>query len=305
MNIGIFGATGFIGSYLLNKLSQHYTVRGFSSSVEDPSKKIMKSSYGSIDGIDCFTKNQDVAIYAAGTVNPREVMASSHDAIISSALEDLKRCLDIFYSNNQRGLFIYLSSAGALYENSFTENYREESTLTPLGFYGTLKLKQEELMRKKFADKNIIILRPCNVFGDPFKKNKATGVIDRLVVSCLSGEVVNIFESLSSERDYLYIKDLGTAVEKILGQRDQFEDRGVLTYNLSSHQMVKLGDVLENVQSYFSSGKARVCFTRIHEPSSWLMVDSTKFRQDIGWKPQYDFKAALADIRLTLEGKNA
>lgn len=301
MNIGIFGATGFIGAHLIDKLGQFYTVRGFSSTVEDEARGVVKGRYDSSEDIGLFVKNLNVAIYAAGAVSPRELHSSEQDIVIQKSIKDLQTCLEIFFLNNPNGMFIFFSSAGALYPNSPSKNNDEESPLGPLSFYGLLKFKQEELISKNYYDKNVLILRPSNVFGDPFKKNKMTGVVDRLIASSIGGEVVNIFENLSSERDFLYIGDLEEAVLKLLATDSVMGRKRISVYNLSSHEMIKLSEIILKVQALIPQGKSKVCFTKIDGISNCLKINSSKFRKETGWAPVFNFERALVEIKKVVE----
>lgn len=298
MNIGIFGATGFIGSHLLLELSKSHIVAGFSSSFEDSSKNIVKGQYDSKELVDNFSKNLDVAIYTAGAVNPRDIHNSKLDAAIEKSILELKISLEIFFKNNPNGLFVFFSSAGALYPHSKTINHNEKSEIIPIGFYGLLKYKQEEIILEKFSNKNILILRPSNIFGDPFKKNKMTGVIDRILSSCIHGEIVNIFENLKSERDYLFIDDLTSAVSVMIESNGISKGNAPTVYNISSHQNINLSDVIYIINKFLPLNKSRICYTKIHELANSLKIDSTKLRNTINWVPINNFEQALNRIKL-------
>lgn len=289
-NVGIFGISGFIGSHLFNSLSQYYSVKGFSSTATG-------ARYDSRVDIDLFTKNLDVAIYSAGAINPRLSTTVESRNIIEVSVKDFETCLEIFFLNNPNGLFVFFSSAGALYPNSFTEFFNEKSSVSPLGFYGDLKYKQELLLANKFSNNNIIILRPSNVFGDPFKKNKTTGVIDKLILSAIRGDVVDIFENLNSERDYLYIDDLQSAVLEILKTDALRKNIGVVTYNLSSHEIIKLNEIIIKIGEHFPVSKSKICYTGIDKLSNRLKIDSAKLRRETGWAPAYNFEKALIKMK--------
>lgn len=303
MNIGIFGATGFIGTHLFNQLGQIHNVRGFSSSLQDESRGIIKGDYSSQKDITLFVKNLDVAIYATGLVDPRAL--EENDEIVMKSVQELEMCMDAFFSSKPDGQFIFFSSAGALYANSPILTYDESFPVQPLGFYGTLKLKQEQLIERRFHSKNVIILRVSNVFGDPFKKNKMTGVIDKLISSSFSGEVVSIFENLKSERDYLYINDLVSAVLKLLAIDLIRNNKEVCVYNLSSHEIIELSRIINKVQDIFPHGKTKVCFTKIDGISNCLKINSNKFRKVTGWSPVFDFEKALIELKKNIEEQQA
>lgn len=293
------GASGFIGSHLIQDLSKSVFTQGFSSSQSCNEKNIFKGDYGSLGDIKSFCNQLDSLIYAAGTVDPRFAQNDQYAALKDSLVGQLDLCLGVFFELNPQGKFIFFSSAGALYPKSFTDIHHEESSLVPVGFYGDLKISQEHLIAKKYGDKDIIVLRPSNIFGDPFKKNTKTGIVDRLINSSITGETVNIFENKLNERDYLFIDDLVSAVSMILTNSEFEKNKGVQTFNLSSHVSMNLEDVIKAVSVTFNGPK--IVYSNQANEQNALKISSAKFRELSGWTTKYSFESALQFLKLKLK----
>jgi UDP-glucose 4-epimerase len=301
MNIGVMGATGFVGSHLIQKLTEKSRVRGFSSSVIIDSLNIMKGDYANPDHLKKFSEDLKVLIYAAGTVDPRLSSDIEYHSIRKKLIEELDLCLKTFFESNKQGQFIFFSSAGALYSKSFDETNNELSPLEPTGFYGELKVSQEELIKQYYGDKNIVIIRPSNIFGDPFKKNKKTGIIDRIIASSLKGDTVDIFENLNSERDYIYIEDLVTAINCCVFDTKLSLGETVKTFNISSNIEIKLRDLIDETFNSFNKPPAKICYTKLNTEPNCIKIDSSKFRKLTGWENHYSLSQALEHLKLKIE----
>lgn len=296
MRVGLIGASGFIGSSLCLSLSKVFDTIGFSSSTSSESPKIVLGDYASSSDLIAFCKNLDVMIYAAGLVDPRTPLNLDNIELKDRYLLEFELCVNSFYKEKPGGMFIFLSSAGALYPKSFDRDQSELSPINPESFYGDLKHSQEQSLLEKHGNKNIIILRLSNIFGSPFKKNKKTGLIDRLIASCIDKSVVNIFENLKSERDYLYIGDLVSAVTCILNNGQLKENFSVQVFNVSSEYQYNIEQLIIETQKIFGKPGPKVCFTQIDVPKNGLKVSSKKFRNLTGWKPRYSLEVAMKEI---------
>lgn len=298
MEIGITGASGFIGGHLVKALGANHNVSGFSGSVNDASLNIVKKSYSSLEDITTFTQKKDVLIFTSGPVDPRGAK-ESFLPLIDENLLLLKRFSESFFDQNPSGMFIFLSSAGSLYEVADSSLKFEESPLRPLSFYGELKLQQEEFLKKSFKS-NVIILRLTNIYGDPFKKNQSTGLIDKLIKSLHTSEITEIFANIHSERDYLLIDDLCSLLCKIVDAR---EDK-LTVYNVSSHECLSIESIISEINKVFSPEKIHVSFKNTSTIADKLVVNSNKARNVFGWHPQSLFRENLLQIKKRIQENN-
>lgn len=292
------GISGFIGSYLFNFLKdENCKVRGFSSSDSVKDINIINGKYDSVFDLKQFFNGVDLVIYAAGVVAPHQEHFSNVDESILKLVDELELCMNIFYKCNPNGIFIFISSAGALYPLNLEASCNESVPLSPKSFYGHLKFAQEVMIKKNFSGKSVVILRPTNVFGNPYKKNKKTGVIDKVILSSLNGDIVEIFENLNSKRNYIYISDFCSAIFQLISTELAHPINEIAIYNLSSNIALTLSEVLQGVYSVFGKNKARICYTQIDVIETQLNVDSTLLRNKLNWTPRFDFLKSLNDMK--------
>jgi UDP-glucose 4-epimerase len=149
----------------------------------------------------------------------------------------------------QKPLFIFLSSAGAVYGNSDGIPHNEEDSLNPIGWYGRAKVAAEMLcnyFKDAFA-MNILILRITNPYGFEYKADRPQGIIQTALHCGINNETLKIWGNGSSIKDYLYIDDLCHAIAKLI------DKKCVGTYNVSygaSYSVVEVLSVIQNILGY-------------------------------------------------------
>jgi len=302
LRVGVVGVSGFIGSHLFDGLSSLHSIKGFSSSFSDEYKKIQKGDYFNNEDIQLFCNNLDTLIYAAGMVNPRFSTDENLEKAIKQQIHQLDLWLEIFFKKNPDGKLILFSSSGALYPKSFEKIYDESDSLDPQGCYGMLKFGEENLIINKYFKHKIVILRPSNVYGDPFKKNIHTGIIDRLIYASINGGVINIFDNQLNRRDYLYIEDLIHAVGIVLGDKLFFQTTGIQVFNLCSQISLTIEEVIFYVRKHF--GDVELVYSNQDVAINALFLSSKKFRLLTNWKPRNSFEDSLQKIKQKISRDN-
>lgn len=106
------------------------------------------------------------------------------------------------------GTFVLASSAGGVYAGSERAPFSSESTPTPLGAYGHLKLAQERAAREILSKSiRILIARFANLYGPGQDLNKLQGLISQLALTSLTRKPLTIFVPLDTLRDYITADD--------------------------------------------------------------------------------------------------
>lgn len=175
MNILITGASGFIGS----NLSKHLFDCGFfleSLDLGQPLTPELKVAYHWNDLPNLNFDHINTMIHLAGKAHDtRNTSYAKNYFDINTGLT--QKIFDKFLETDARK-FIFLSSIAAAAEKGTEDSLNEGCIPSPIGPYGESKLKAEEYILSKMADKKdrmgrkkVYILRPCMIHGPRNKGN--------------------------------------------------------------------------------------------------------------------------------------
>lgn len=205
MKILITGSSGFVGSYLVKKLSKkHQIVKYDLSEGQDvlDSKLLTKK-----------LKGIDLVIHLAAFISAQESWEKPVDYIRNNTLGTLS-VIDCAIKSGVKKM-IFFSSAAV-----------KARPLTP---YAVSKIDAEELI-KLYSDKTkTIIVRPENIYGLGQKENYGY-VIHNFIKAVKSGEDIKIYGSGNQSRDFIYIEDVVNFVDNLL-----------MIQNIKSGSIISLG----------------------------------------------------------------
>lgn len=234
MTIFITGAGGFIGKHLLKELHL-LNVKLFLLIRENDS--IPAFQYANIEWIKGdlinpasyreFLKKSDVVIHmAAELYNPKYFMETNVEAV------DLM-INEINASSVKR--VIHLSSVGVvgMQHSSKKIIVNEVSACFPKNEYERTKLISEKLWKEKLINKDLVIIRPTNVFGEEHPRKHLKNIIEHITHKkyflCSAHSMVN----------YVYAGDIASSIAFFLVNTELNE-----TYNvgesISMHQFVAI-----------------------------------------------------------------
>lgn len=147
------------------------------------------------------------------------------------------------------GTFTLASSAGGVYAGSLNPPFTSSTPPVPIGTYGALKLAKEAAafdIAKHGIDTTIT--RIANLYGPGQDLTKLQGVVSRLCLASITRQEINIFVSLDTLRDYIYVTD---AAQRILHWSDPQSHRRTSEPQIrvvASGQSMGLGSVINTVQ---------------------------------------------------------
>lgn len=106
------------------------------------------------------------------------------------------------------GIVFLTSSAGGVYAGAANPPFNTHTPPVPMSAYGELKLQQEadatELLTGICP---LVVGRFSNLYGPGQNLGKLQGLISRLALSAATQQPINIFVSLDTLRDYIYVDD--------------------------------------------------------------------------------------------------
>jgi UDP-glucose 4-epimerase len=191
--------------------------------------------------------------------------------------------------------FVFASS-GAVYAPEPTPHREESSPLAPSDVYGFTKWQGEQYVRY-FATKTgfpAVIVRLFNVVG-PGETNPH--LLPEIVAQLKAGYTALRLGNLSSERDYIHVKDAaqGFMAAALQGAVQPGE---TVVANLGT-QVAYAGDQLlamlrERTGINFAVETDPSRLRKVDRP--YLAADNTRMRERFGWRPQHTLQDTLTDI---------
>lgn len=245
----IFGANGFIGAALVEKLSKDnyvYAIDRYSkkeifktnknvelikNDVLKGNKTVLNLINGKIDGV----------VWAVGGAVPADSLEKEKDI-----LDLTVPVIDLMKPFMEAKLpIIFTSSAGMMYvpqKNKLTE----KSRVDPWTWYGLQKLMLEKtllLLSKELGNSNLKILRISSVYGEKQPTERNQGVVAKLMKSIVEDKPFVLYGSDLARRDYVYVSDLAEIISRFLKEKTKHQ-----IYNISTGVGVSLSDVIKEIE---------------------------------------------------------
>lgn len=297
MKILITGGAGFIGSNLARAfVLKNYKVRV----VDNLSTGKMENLNGIIEKIEFLPaditdekamegtfKHIDHVIHLAAITSVQKSLEDP-DLTFKVNVEGTRNILKFSEKFNVRKL-IFASSC-AIYGNPEKLPVSEDSKLFPLSPYAESKVEGEnsclEFLKKGI---NIVILRFFNVFGlKQDADSPYSGVISNFAKKILKGERPVIYGDGKQTRDFVYVDDVLSAIEKAL-----FSKSETRIFNIGSgkgYSVNQIFEILKKISGF--KGEPEFKEERKGEVRHTL-ADISKAQIELRWKPEISIEDGL------------
>ncbi len=292
-NILLLGGGGFIGTALarcLNEnnfavhiLSTHLHVRHIT-----PGITFHKGSLDNKEILERLLPECGTVVHLASSTTPGS--SSRHPSLEADKnIIPTLRFLDILQKCRNSHM-IFVSSGGTLYGNPKSTPVDETHPTNPLSFHGAGKVALETFLRTFSTSpvNSTTIVRPSNVYGPGQPLRSGFGVIRTMLEHVLRGTVMEIWGDGNSIRDFLYIDDMVSALNRLI----EFPDDSS-TYNVGSgigYSLNQLRDIIESV-----CGKK---LSAVYRPSrktdvKTIVLDSSRLRKKTNWHPAVSLEQGI------------
>jgi UDP-glucose 4-epimerase len=184
-------------------------------------------------------------VWAAGAAT---TATSATDA--ARELEPLSGLLEGIRSALPRGpgaVFI-TSSAGGVYAGSANPPFTATTPPVPVSPYGELKMEQEAMANEILGPVcPVVIGRVSNLYGPGQNLAKLQGLVSRLALAAVTRQPVNIFVSLDTIRDYIYVDDAARAILDAVGHAAGEQSQQPTTLVVASGEPATVGQVIRTM----------------------------------------------------------
>jgi len=291
MTVLVTGASGFIGSHLVNRLKDDEHVVAL---VRDrlPSRWIKEALDGCIivegDIRDerlirrCLVRYDVDRVYHLASVSivkqAIKYPTETFDANVMGTVKILEACKDVGVER-----VIVLSTDKVFGEGL---NKTENSPYDPVDIYGCSKACQDMIARmwnRVYDVPKVIVARSCNVYGyDPYNPR----IIPNTIKKCLLGERPVIYRGWSGKRQYIYVEDLVSALINLMNM-----DNPPNPVNIAVDPPLSQEEVVKTILKFFP----KIEPVYVEKPEYKEIRDQSMVPTNFGWKPKFSFESGIKE----------
>ena len=171
-----------------------------------------------------------------------------------------------------------------------TEAFTEESPYRPRTPYNASKAAADHAVRAYFETFSLpVTITNCSNNYGPYQFPEK--VVPLFVTNALDDEPLPLYASTANRREWLHVTDHCAAIDLVLQRGREGE-----TYNVGSGVEASIDELADHVLAL--TGKPDSLKTIVPDRPGHdrrYLLDSSKLRSELGWSPQHDFTAGLAE----------
>ncbi|WP_416147706.1 NAD-dependent epimerase/dehydratase family protein [Salipaludibacillus sp. HK11] len=188
-----------------------------------------------------------------------------------------------------------ISSSAAVYGHVESLPVSEQATPAPLSPYGVSKLSGEEYVKAygRLYGLDVSVLRFSNVFGPRQSAATEAGVITIFIEQLLAGSAPMIEGDGQQTRDFIYVKDVVSAVANCLDMPDKTSHDRV--YNVSTETMTSIEDLLRILCSAVDQPFKPIYREERQGDIKHSYLTNKKLSDAFDWSPQTSLQDGLRE----------
>lgn len=290
----VLGGGGFLGMHLCESLlKENYAVASLSRTPcwnLNIAKELewFIGDYHDEGSLRQAIANCDIVYHLISSTTPAQ---SNLNPIqdIQSNVEGTLQLLDIALAEKVEKI-IFVSSGGTVYGKPKKLPIFEDAVTNPICSYGISKLTIEKYLHMYYVlyGLDYTVLRVANIFGERQPLNKGQGVVGVFMNKALKKEAVEIWGDGEIIRDYIYVKDVVSALINSIyyGSDEKIFNIGSGIGRSLNQLLVSLETVMKcNIQKKYRTGR------KVDVPVNILGIDLAK--KHLHWTPEADWILAL------------
>lgn len=291
MKVMVFGATGFIGKHLSERLLREgHEVLGVSSHEifeEFGTKKNYKHIVLDIADVALFRKlpRDYKTVFILSAYIPSKLESRDLNKLFEVNVFGLYNILE-FTKEIQAHRIIYSSSA-SVYGNSMDSSLSEDTSIPqPTSFYGMSKLTGEHIVQyyEMLTGIQSIIFRYSSVYGFGMAGDT---VLPCFMQKALKNEDILISNQAAKSRDYVFVDDVVSANVLVLSS----QARGI--FNIGSGTETTMRQLAQTIIDVTGSRSCIVDSFFPEKPPLRMPLDISKARRGIHYKPLFPLRPGL------------
>ena len=301
MKILVTGGAGFIGSHLVEELlSNEHEILIFDNCLTGKKENLeitgnftfINDDFGSENSLEVIEKfDPDICFHLAAQSS---VVVSVENPALDfehNILQPIKLIQVLLKSNCKK--LVFTSSGGTIYgEPTVIPTAEEDYADEPESPYGVAKKRLNELIKimLKNSSMKYSILNLSNVYGPRQDPHGEAGVVSIFANKYLKNEEPTIYGDGEQTRDYIYVKDVVSALIKA----SKIEENHFL--NIGTGIETSVNDLANSMKIQFKSE-----INPIYKPAregelNRSVLNNTKAKQELNWKPNYSLDDGMKQV---------
>jgi len=301
MKILVTGGAGFIGSHLVEELlSNQHEILIFDNCLTGKKENLeitgnftfINDDFGSENSLEVIEKfDPDICFHLAAQSSV--VVSVQYPALDfeHNILQPIKLIQVLLKSNCKK--FVFTSSGGTIFgEPSVIPTAEEDYADEPESPYGVAKKRLNELIKimLKNSSMKYSILNLSNVYGPRQDPHGEAGVVSIFANKYLKNEEPTIYGDGEQTRDYIYVKDVVSALIK----SSKIEENHFL--NIGTGIETSVNDLANSMKIQFKSE-----INPIYKPAregelNRSVLNNTKAKKELNWKPEYSLDDGMKQV---------
>ena len=301
MKILVTGGAGFIGSHLVEELLSDGNeiliydnyLTGKKENLETSGNfKFINDDFGSENSLEKIEEyDPDICFHLAAQSS---VVVSVENPALDfehNILQPIKLIQVLLKSNCKK--FVFTSSGGTIFgEPIIIPTAEEDYADEPESPYGVAKKRLNELIKIMTKNSNLkySILNLSNVYGPKQDPHGEAGVVSIFANKYLNNENPIIFGDGEQTRDYIYVKDVVSALIK--------------ASKINQNHFLNIGTGVEtSVNDLANSMKIHFCseINPIYKPAregelNRSVLNNAKAKQELDWEPEYSLDDGMKEV---------
>ena len=299
----VIGASGYIGSKLVNKLTDSgcNVIRSSRrDTITNGDSEFVMAELDSLDFWLNIVEKSDVIIHLAGNTSIN--VANDNPALdLNSSVVPIYRLIEACKILRKRPRVVFASTVTAY---GFTDNLpvSEATTENPESFYDLHKffVERQLVLATKLNICDGVSLRLANVYGPSSANSSANdrGILNKIIGLALAGDIVSLYGGGNYIRDYIYIDDV---VDAFILASISSKSAGEV-FNVGSGVGTSVRDAFNAVtQEVYRQTNKIIEMKDMPWPENSPKIDMRNFTASIkkahtclGWSPKVSLQTGIA-----------
>ena len=285
MKILALGATGFLGNLVTRRLAREghriaCLVRDADVAQPDANFEYVQATLDDAQVIAEYARDADFLLHFAWDTTPGSSKGQPTVETVNNLLPTF-RLIEQLHSQSGCQL-VFISSAGAVYDDGSVERAVESSPLNPRSYYGAGKLAAEMFLRAFSAQTSnpVVIVRPSNVYGPGQRAKRQFAIVPTLMRAISDGSTFRVWGNGEATRDYLFADDFAEFFVAVTGRRWE----GVSTFNLASERLCSVNELCAMLQKVSGRKLSLEYLPERGVDLRGLAIDSSAAKRELGWQ---------------------